>query len=531
LSRCPKPALPMDPLRRDKPPPASDATDVTSSPSLNVGWPGTRKPNTRETPHDDSISLSSARRCRRRYGPRRARCRDDRCRDDIGSSCSRRFLAGRDAWEDRRSIVPSRSAEDADASWADHEAGDDQNDAVEHGAADERENPRDHEDRGDDPQDRRHPAAAAPGRQEHDTPCGRRVVADAAASGITDRADGRVSCTPDRWRFPLRAAFLERPGVIQVRTAEDVRPAEGQAVIRVRAVGICGTDLGIAHGKIPVTYPRVLGHEVVGELIDPGQTSLDRGTTVLVDPGLSCGRCQQCREGKTNICTNAGLLGRDADGGLRELLAVPPTHVFEVPSTIEPAIAPMIQVLATCVHGHRRVPITPGETVAVLGLGVTGLLHVQIAKQRGARVVAITRTAAKREIAASFGADMTVVSEDGEVAEVVGDVDVAIESAGTVATLAHAVEIVRVGGRILAFGTIGRGATGSIPYYDLYYKELDIIGARSAVPADFVDAVEMVASGKVPLEPLVSARFDLDRIRDAFAAAASSGSLKIFVDV
>ena len=332
----------------------------------------------------------------------------------------------------------------------------------------------------------------------------------------------------------LKAAFLDGPGDFDVRTTADVVPHEGEALIRVGAVGICGTDLSIAHGRIPVAYPRVLGHEVVGELIDPGTTELGAGTKVLVDPGLSCGTCPQCREGRTNICTNAGLLGRDVDGGLRELLPVPATHVHPVPPRVDISIAPMVQVLATCVHGQRLLPIKAGETVAVVGLGVTGLLHVQLSKQAGATVVGITRSAEKRALAERLGADLTVPANGGEVAQVrrlVGDVDVVVECAGLVSTLARSIELARVGGRILAYGVIGRGAKGSLPYYDLYYKELAIVWARSALPSDFDEALDLFAGRRIALEPLVSARFPLEDTAEAFEAASALGALKVLIDV
>lgn len=319
-----------------------------------------------------------------------------------------------------------------------------------------------------------------------------------------------------------------------MRRADDADATGDEALIRVRAVGICGTDLSIASGSIPVAYPRILGHEVVGELVEPGATGLAAGTIVLVDPGLSCGRCTQCREGRTNICTDGGLLGRDADGGLRELLPMPATHVHAVPPDVDADLAPMVQVLATCVHAQRLLPIAPGERVAVIGLGVTGLLHVQLAARRGATVVGITRSPEKLALAGTLGADLTVAADGNEVAavgEALGDVDVVIECAGTVATLARSIELARVGGRILSYGTIGKGAEGSLPYYDVYYKELLVVGARSANPVDFGESLGMVASGAVRLDPLVSERRPLDDAAAAFEAAASPGALKVLVDV
>jgi L-iditol 2-dehydrogenase len=325
----------------------------------------------------------------------------------------------------------------------------------------------------------------------------------------------------------VRAAFLDEPHRFGIREQALPAPTAGEALVRVRAVGICGTDVSIAAGKIPVETPRVLGHEVVGDLVVVGDSAIEPGATVLVDPGLSCGRCPQCREGRTNICTRAGLLGRDHDGGLRELLPVPSTHVHTVPASIDPLVAPLLQVLATCVHAQRLVPIRPADRVAVLGLGVTGLLHVQLAAHRGATVTGITRSATKRELAVSLGAERTIAPNgDGG-----SDFDVVIESAGLVETLARAIDLSRVGGRILAYGTIGRSAEGPLPFYELYYKELTLVGARSARPEDFVTSIALAADGRVQLEPLVSDRFGLDQTATAFTTAASSSTLKVLIDV
>lgn len=304
--------------------------------------------------------------------------------------------------------------------------------------------------------------------------------------------------------------------------------------MRVESVGICGTDLSIHAGKIPVDYPRVMGHEIVGTVISGGGDD-EVGTRVLVDPGIACRNCRQCREGRTNICTAGGLIGRDRDGGLRDLMPVPASNVHELPGGLDPGTAPMLQVLATCVHAQRRARVYPGESVVVLGLGVTGLLHLQLAKLGGAGpLIGITRSAPKLALARALGADLTIAADGSETSEVAaalrGGADLVIECVGTVDAFARAIEMVRIGGRILAYGTMTE-TSGEVPFYELYHKEISVIGARSARVEDFPTAIDAVASGRVVLDALVSGRFPIDDIDEAIRAAGAPGALKVFVDV
>ena len=302
----------------------------------------------------------------------------------------------------------------------------------------------------------------------------------------------------------------------------------------MEAVGICGTDLSIHAGKIPVAYPRVMGHEIVGTLRTP-MDGVRVGERVLVDPGIACGRCRQCREGRTNICTAGWLVGRDLDGGLRELMTVPASNVHPLPGGLDPATAPLLQVLATCVHAQRRTRIFPDEGVVILGLGVTGLLHLQLAKLRGARLlIGTTRSAPKLALARTLGADLTIAADGTEVDAVAealpGGADLVIECVGTVDALARAMTMARTGGRILAYGTMTE-TSGELPFYDLYHKEISVIGARSARVEDFPLAIDAVASGRVRLDPLVSGRHPFDDVDAAMREAGVPGALKVLVDV
>ncbi|MEO8422532.1 MAG: alcohol dehydrogenase catalytic domain-containing protein [Actinomycetota bacterium] len=332
----------------------------------------------------------------------------------------------------------------------------------------------------------------------------------------------------------MRAAVLVGPGRIEMGDVEHPVVADGEALVEVRTLGVCGTDRKIYSGAIPVSYPRIMGHEIVGKVLD-GIEGFEAGARVIVDPSIACGRCDRCLEGRGNICADGWLLGRDRDGGLREAISAPAANLHRLPDGVADDVGPLIQVLTTCVHGQRMVEVFPGESVVIVGLGVTGLLHLQLAKLRGAwPVVCLTRSEWKLELAHDLGADVTVRSGEGALDQIHeatrGGADVTIECAGKVATLAQAVEIARPGGRILAYGTIAE-TEGAFPFYDLYYKELAITNARAARPEDFPVAIGSVASGRVRLDPLVTHRFPLTDAAAAFRTDEIPEALKVVVDV
>jgi len=325
----------------------------------------------------------------------------------------------------------------------------------------------------------------------------------------------------------MKAMVLTAPGELVLDEVTRPTRGAGEVLVRVTHSGICGTDYKIFNGSIPVRYPRIMGHEMAGEVVDAGDAALGSGDRVIVDPELYCGACFHCRIGQTHLCPNGQLLGRDANGGFAEYLAAPATHVFRLPDGIDRRAAPIIQVLTTCLHAQRRVDIFPGEYVVILGLGVTGQLHVQLAKARGATVIGVTRSADKRRLAETLGADLTVPGDDAAVQKVREATegrgpDVVIETTGVVPQLASAVTMVRSGGRILMYGII-TAKEGSLPFYDLYYKELSLINARVAKSEDYPGAIGLVERGQVRLEPLISDVLPLGELKAAIGMLGSGG--------
>jgi 2-desacetyl-2-hydroxyethyl bacteriochlorophyllide A dehydrogenase len=326
----------------------------------------------------------------------------------------------------------------------------------------------------------------------------------------------------------MKAMVLKAPSDLALEEVAAPKPAPGQVLVRVTHSGICGTDYKIFSGAIPVRYPRIMGHEMIGEVAEAAGTDLRPGQRVIVDPELYCGACFHCRIGQTHLCPNGQLLGRDANGGFAEFLAAPASHVFPLPDSIEDRAAPLIQVLTTCLHAQRLTSIFPGESVVVLGLGVTGQLHAQIAKARGAGpLIGITRSAEKRELAQKLGADLTFPGGEDAVRKVREathgrGADLIIDTTGMLPVIADAIQMVRFGGRLLLFGII-TATEGALPFYQLYFKEIQVINARVAKSEDYPASIELVQRGMVKLQPLISNVLPLGELKRAIGMLGSDG--------
>jgi L-iditol 2-dehydrogenase len=335
----------------------------------------------------------------------------------------------------------------------------------------------------------------------------------------------------------MKAVVLTGPRSVELR--EVPAPAsEGMALVRVDTVGICGTDVSIFNGKIPVDVPRVLGHELVGRVVQPGPgTRRAVNARVLVNPSISCGQCSRCRDDREHLCPNGALIGRDRDGGFAEFVAVPEGNLLAVPETLESNQVALLQVLGTCVHAQQSVTAFPGQTAAVVGLGVAGLLMVQLLRARGiASVLGVTRSPRKQDLGRRLGASVAVGPDEARQAALDlthgRGVDIVIEAVGTPATFAQAIALAGLGATVVMFGTAGKGAdTSGLPLYDLYYKELTVLNPRAARHRDYARAIDLVTAGVVNLAPLCSASYPLAAAADALVAASDPKHLKITLEL
>ncbi len=332
----------------------------------------------------------------------------------------------------------------------------------------------------------------------------------------------------------MKAIQVVAPAELVV--ADIPEPADdGRVLVRPQQVGICGTDVKVFTGAMPVSYPLVMGHEVVGEIQSvPAGCHLSPGMRVLLDPARSCGHCDLCRNQRPHLCRNAGLMGRDIDGVFAQYVRAPANALLPVPESISDKAAGVLQVLGTCIHAQRAVSVFPGQVAAVIGLGVAGQLMVQLLRERGVRVVGVTRSDWKLDLAARHGAE--AVATPDQAASVLADLtdgrgpDLVVEAVGKEQTLAEAIELASVGGEILVFGTLTGGNQG-LPYYQLYFKELTIYNPRAALIGDYALGIELAAAGRLDLEPIVSHQLTLDDAAEAFALVHDPSSMKVLMQV
>lgn len=333
----------------------------------------------------------------------------------------------------------------------------------------------------------------------------------------------------------MRGVVLVEPGRAEVQEVDEPDAEQhGAALIRMQTVGLCGTDSSIVAGKIAVETPRVLGHEGVGVVEQPGRlNAVAVGQRVLIDPGISCEMCDLCRRGFPNLCRNGGLLGRDFDGVFADYAAVAERQLLIVPDAVGPDACGLLQVLGTCVHAMSTAPVFPGDTAVVLGLGVAGQMIAQLLSSRGARVIGVTRSGWKRDLAAQLGAAITVTPD--EAAAAVADAthgrgpELVVEAVGSEATFAQAIELAGAAGTVVLYGT-ATGGSGGLPYYQLYFKELTVRNPRAATKADYQRAIDLVADGTIDAASLVSHRFDLADASDALTAVRGSSTLKVLMN-
>ncbi len=328
----------------------------------------------------------------------------------------------------------------------------------------------------------------------------------------------------------MRAVIYEQPGSMHVGDAADPTPAAGEVVVKVGAVGICGSDLNIAAGLFPPTpFPIVPGHEFAGEVsaVAPGIDFVHEGDRVAIDPSLFCGHCSWCRIGRGNLCDNWGAIGDTVNGAAAEYVAVPAVNCHQIPDSMSFAEAAVVEPLSCAVHAIKMAPPRVGESVLVVGGGTMGLLTGQLLARGGASVLALVERKPERlPIGTQVGFGPTYADVPSALGDRPQGYDLVVDATGVPAAIEAAFGAVAKGGRFLQVGVAPPDAVVPISPFRIYNEEITVIGSM-AVLDSYAPALQLIAEGTVNVEPLLTHNLPLSSYPDAFEALRRGDGLKI----
>lgn len=341
----------------------------------------------------------------------------------------------------------------------------------------------------------------------------------------------------------MLAVRVHGPGDLRVDRVRVPEPGDGEVLLRVLAAGVCATDRKLAARGAPGGAVRVLGHEIVGEIVGgpatgPG-THLTAGTRVAIAPNLGCGSCPACRHGATNLCPDFRAFGIHLDGGLAEYLLVPREaveggHLLPVPDDLRDLDAVLLEPLACCVEGLEASGLAPGDALLVVAAGVMGRLHVVAARALGAgTVIAVDHSAERLAHARALGADVTLDAAadlPAAVAAATGGagVDVAAVTIGDTAAAQAALACLAREGRLNLFAGFGPDQPPlAVDANALHYGGLRLTGTTGASKTTLARTLRLLHRGRPVLEGLVSAIFELSEAPRAFEAAGESGHARV----
>jgi L-iditol 2-dehydrogenase len=340
----------------------------------------------------------------------------------------------------------------------------------------------------------------------------------------------------------MRAALFYGPKDVRLETVDAPRAGTGEVVVKVEVALTCGTDLKTFQRGHPVLlkrFPSPFGHEFAGVVTEVGAEveGFHPGMRVVAANSAPCHQCFYCRAGETNLCENLDLLNGAYAEQIRIPSAIVRDNLLTIPDSLSFRAAAFCEPLACVLHGLDAVQLRPGEHVAILGAGSIGLLLVQICKRAGARVILVSRSAGKLELARELGADAvidldTVRSNEGAIRELTSHgqgVEVAVEAVGRPELWELAVALTRKGGSAILFGGCESGTTMTLETRALHYGERKVVGVFHHTPKAIRRALGLIASRQLQLDPLITDDLPLSDLGSAFTRMASHGALKMAI--
>jgi len=344
----------------------------------------------------------------------------------------------------------------------------------------------------------------------------------------------------------MRAAVFEKVkeplNVVNDYPTPSIARDSGMAIVEVVACGVCHTDFGYLEHGVPTVKqpPLILGHEISGIIkeVNEDVKTFKAGDHVIIPAVLSCGYCFNCRTGRENICLNQQMIGNHIDGGFAEQIKVPIKDVVHLPTEMSLEESCIISdAVSTPYHAVKnRGQVRPGDWAVVIGCGGIGLNVVQNIKAAGGLPIAVDIIPKKLEIAKQIGAVETVLAKDMDEREIVGTIrkitgggaDIAFEAIGHPATMKQAFNSLRTGGRLVAVGYSPKRWDG----FDIgrvMFREMEIMGSLGCRPVDYPHIINLVKNGYLQLKPLITHKFPLSEINEAFDVMRRGEGIRILI--
>lgn len=342
----------------------------------------------------------------------------------------------------------------------------------------------------------------------------------------------------------MKAVVLNAPGDFAVRQVEKPVCPAGGLLLKVLYCGLCGSDLRtLFNGHRNVKLPAVIGHEVSGEVVELGpeyRGDFKVGDQLGIAPNVYCGKCGFCRMGRYEFCENIRELAQHWAGGFAEYMAIPAEAlslgtIQRIPEGLPPEYACVAEPPSSCINAQEKLDVKLGDTVLIIGAGPIGSIHICVARARGAKKVFIADVKASRlEMTKAFGPDATIDSSRVDMIEEVRRLtdgtgpDVVITANPVAATQLQAIEVARKGGRIAFFGGLPHGSsTVPIDSNLIHYKGLSIIGTTGFAPRHHIQSLELMQSGRIPGDKLVTHILPLDEFEKGVELARAGEAMKV----
>ena len=315
----------------------------------------------------------------------------------------------------------------------------------------------------------------------------------------------------------MKAVYMEKPWNIEISDVQMPKPKEGEALLRVKSAGICGSDIGAFRGTNGlVSYPRIIGHEIAGEVIsipENNKNGIKPGDRVIVDPYLYCGHCYPCSIGRTNCCVDLKVLGVHVDGGMADYFCHPADMLLKVPDDMPWDIIPLAEPLTIALHGIHRLNLKAGEHIAINGAGPIGLLAAMVALHYGAEPIMIDLVKERLDFAKSLGVRYTINLREEDLVEKVREytngrmAECVMEASGANSAIRATLDIVSHAGRIALTGWPKQETP--IPTDMITRKEVDVRGARTSA-GEFPEAIDLIYHQKVDARRILTKVISID---------------------